>query len=122
VVWGAGWEFLEKDDEGIWFYNSENIECLPDTRRRVQTKKVYDEEGVSKAVEKYGMDYKNLEHVLSLWEIDCSHKKFRLLSATFYSKNSSIIQDYDDEKLKYFILEDILPDSYIELVRKKICK
>ena len=25
---GAEWKFLEKDDEGSWFYDSTNIECL----------------------------------------------------------------------------------------------
>jgi hypothetical protein len=77
---------------------------------------------VSKAVEKYGKDYMNLDHVLSVWEIDCLQRKFKLLSAIFHSKDNSIIQDYDDEKVKYFTLEDIPPDSYIELVRQKICK
>lgn len=121
-VGGADWKFLEMDDEGIWFYNSENIEFLPYSLRRVQTKKVYDEEGVSKAVEKYGKNYMNLEHVLSVWEIDCSHRKFRLLSAIFYSKNNSIIQGYDDEKEKHFRPEDIPADSYLELLYKKVCK
>jgi hypothetical protein len=121
-VWGTDWKFLEKDDEGSWFYNSETIECLSNNMIRVRTKKIYDEKGVSKAVEKYGKDYMNLDHVLSVWEIDCLQRKFKLLSAIFHSKDNSIIQDYDDEKVKYFTLEDIPPDSYIELVRQKICK
>jgi len=119
---GTDWKFLEKDDEGVWFYDSESIECLSNNMIRVRTKKIYDEKGVSKAVEKYGKDYMNLDHVLSVWEIDCLQRKFKLLSAIFHSKDNSIIQDYDDEKVKYFTLEDIPPDSYIELVRQKICK
>jgi len=120
-VWGADWKFLERDDEGIWFYDSENVERHSDNRIRVRIKKNYDKKGVWKAVEKYGTDYMNLDHVLSVWEIDCFQKKFRLLSAIFYSKDKSIIQDYADEKVKYFILEDIPPDSYIELVCTKVC-
>jgi len=120
-VWGADWKFLERDDEGIWFYDSENVERHSDNRIRVRTKKNYDKKGVWKAVEKYGKDYMNLDHVLSVWEIDCFQKKFRLLSAIFYSKDKSIIQGYDDDKVKYFALEDIPSDSYIELVCTKVC-
>ena len=118
---GAEWKFLEKDNEGSWFYDSTNIECLSDDIIRVRTKKIYDKKAVLKAVEKYGKDYMSLDHVRNLWEIDCVRRKFRLLSAVFYSKDNSIIYDYDDEKVKYFALEDIPPDSYIELVCKKVC-
>ena len=121
-VLAADWKYLENDDEGIWFYNSENIECLSKSIIRIWAKKIYDRKGVSTAVEKYGKDYMNLDHVLSVWEIDCFQKKFRLLSAIFYSKDKSIIQGYDDEKEKYFAPEDIPADSYIELLHKKICK
>lgn len=96
---GAEWKFLETDDEGIWFYDSESVECFSDDIIRVQTKKIYDKKGVLKAVEKHGKDYMNLDHVLSVWEIDCFRRKFRLLSAVFYSKDNSIIHDYDDEKV-----------------------
>ena len=121
-VWGADWKYLEKDDEGIWFYDSENIECLANNVIRVWAKKIYDSKGVSTAVEKYGEDYMNLDHVLAHWEIDCLQRKFRLVSSIFYSKNNSIIQDYDDEKERYFVPEDIPADSYIELLHKTICR
>jgi hypothetical protein len=121
-VWGEDWKYLEKDDEGIWFYDSENMECLPSNIIRVRAKKMYDEKAVQAAVEKYGKDYMNLDHVLTVWEIHCSQRKFRLISSIFYSKDNSIIQGYDDEKERYFVPEDIPADSYIELLHKKICK
>jgi hypothetical protein len=99
---GTDWKFLEKDDEGVWFYDSESIECLSNNMIRVRTKKIYDEKGVSKAVEKYGKDYISLDQVRSVWERDCFRRKVRLLSGVFYSKENSIIQDYDDEKVKYY--------------------
>jgi Surface-adhesin protein E len=121
-IWGAGWKYLEKDDEGIWFYDSENIECLANNIIRVWAKKIYDTKGVSAAVEKYGKDYMNLDHVLTVWEIHCSQKKFRLVSSIFFSKDNSIIQGYDDEKERYFAPADIPGDSYIELLHKTICR
>jgi hypothetical protein len=119
---GAEWKFLENDDEGIWFYDSENMECLSRNIIRVRTKKMYGEKAVQAAVEKYGKDYMNLDHVLSVWEIDCFQRKFRFLSAVFYAKDNSIIQGYNDEKERYFTPEDIPADSYIDLLYKKICR
>ena len=101
-VWGTDWKFLEKDDEGSWFYDSTNIECFSNDLIRVQTKKIYDKKGVLKAVEKYGKDYISLDQVRSVWERDCFRRKVRLLSGVFYSKENSIIQGYDDEKVKYY--------------------
>ena len=82
-VWGSGGKYLEKDDEGIWFYDSENIECLANNIIRVWSKKIYDPKGVSAAVEKYGKDYINLDHVFTIWEIHCSQRKFRLILSIF---------------------------------------
>jgi hypothetical protein len=101
-AWGEDWKYLEKDEEGIWFYDSENIECLANNIIRVWAQKIYDPKGVSAAVEKYGKDYMNLDHALTVWEIHCSQRKFRFVSSIFYSKDNSIIQGYDDEKERYF--------------------
>ena len=54
---GAEWKFLEKDDEGIWFYDSRNIECLSNDIIRVRTKKIYDKKGVAKHL-------KNMERII----------------------------------------------------------
>lgn len=121
-VWGADWKFLTEDDEGIWSYNSGDIECPSDSLLRIRAKKFYDGKGVLLAAEKYGKDYRDLDHVLCCWEIDCPRRKFRLISATFYTKDNSIIQGYDDEKEGYFTPEDIPADSYLELLYKKACK
>jgi hypothetical protein len=110
-VWRASWQFLEKDDEGIWFYDRENAQPHPNSLIRVRTKKIYGKEGVLNAVKKYGKDYMNLNHVLSVWEIDCLQRKFKLISAHFYSKDNTIIYAYDNEKEGYFTPEDITVNS-----------
>ena len=121
-VWRASWQFLEKDDEGIWLYDRENVQPHPNNLIRVRTKKIYGQKGVLNAVEKYGEAYRNLDHVLSVWEIDCPQRKFKLISARFYSKDNTIIQAYDDEKRRYFTPEDIPVDSYLELLYNQVCR
>jgi hypothetical protein len=118
---GASWQFLEKGEEGIWFYDHDP-ECPSTGFRIARTKKIYNQTGVQNNVGKYGEGYLNLDQAISVWEIDCPRRKFRLLSAIFYAKNQSIIECYDDEKEKYFVFEDIPIGSYLELLSKKICR
>jgi benzoyl-CoA reductase/2-hydroxyglutaryl-CoA dehydratase subunit BcrC/BadD/HgdB len=89
---------------------------------KVQTKKIYKEKAVLAAVDKYGKNYENLDHVLAEWEIDCVQRKFKLCSAIFYSKQNALIERYDAEKEGCLPPDDISPDSYLELLRKKVCR
>ena len=90
--------------------------------RIAQTKIIYNQNGVLKHVDKYGEGYLNLDQAISVWEIDCSQRKFRLRSATIYAKDQSIIECYDDGKEKYFAFQDIPVGSYLELLSKIICR
>lgn len=119
---GTDWKFIENDHEGPWFFDSEMMEYLSDRLVRVQTKKIYKEKAVLAAVDKYGEKYENLDYVLVQWEIDCFQKKFKLCSAIFYSKENAVIERYDAEKEGCLTPEDIPFDSYLELLRKKVCR
>jgi hypothetical protein len=121
-VGGADWKFIEKDDEGLWVYDAETVECFSKHRIKVQTRKIYDREAVLAAVEKYGKLYKNLDHVRAEWQIDCFQRKFTLCSATFHSKENDVIQRYDAVKEGCLTPEDIPPDSYLESLRRKVCR
>jgi hypothetical protein len=121
-VWGADWKLIEKDEEGLWFYDSAKMECIANNTLQVQTKKIYEEKAVPAAVEKYGTNYRNLDHVLAIWEINCLKRTFKLRSAIFYSKDNTVIEGYQAEKEGDLTPEDIPPDSYLELLRKKICR
>jgi hypothetical protein len=117
----ADWKFLERDDEGVWLFHSER-ERHGSSLYRVKTRKCYTPGAVLQATERYGKAYENLDHVLSVWEIDCPGRKFRLLSATFFAKDASIIQSYDDQKENSFVPEDIPPGSCLDLLYQRICE
>jgi len=121
-VGGADWKCIENDGEGLWFFDSETVEYLSDRLVRVPTKKIYKETAVLSAVDKYGVKYENLDYVLVQWEIDCFQKKFKLCSAIFYSKENTVIEGYHPEKEGRLTPEDIPSDSYLELLRKKVCR
>jgi len=119
---GADWKLIEKDDEGIWIYDAQTVNCLSNHRIKVQTRKFYERKAVLAFVEKYGGKYENLGYVLAQWEIDCFQKRFTLCSAVFYSEENSAIDGYHPEKEGCLTPEDIPPDSYLELLRRKVCR
>ncbi len=97
-------------------------ELRPNDRIKVQTRKIYERKAVIAFVDKYGEKNENLDSVLAEWEIDCFHRKFRLCSAIFYSKENIVIEGYYPEKEGCLTPDDIAPDSYLELLRKKVCR
>jgi integrase len=121
-VGGADWKFIENDGEGLWFFDSETMQYLSDRLVRVQTKKIYKEKAVLAAVDKYGKRYEDLDHVLAEWELDCFQKRFKLCSAVFFSKENAVIERYPVKKEDCLAAGEIPPDSYMELLRKKVCR
>jgi len=121
-VAGADWIFTEKDDEGLWGYDAEMMEHFPDHQVKVRTRKIYDRKAVLAAMEKYGKGYEDLDHVLAEWEIACFQRKFYLHSTIFYSKENVAIERYQPEKEGALTPEEIPPDSYLELLRRKVCR
>jgi hypothetical protein len=121
-VGGADWKFIEQDDEGLWVYDAETVECFSNHQIKVQTRKIYERKAVLAVVDKYGEKYENLDYVLAQGEIDCFQKKFKLCSAIFYSKENKVIEGYHAEKEGCLTPEDIPSDSHLELLRKKVCR
>jgi hypothetical protein len=121
-VRGEDWKFIANDDEGLWVYDAEKVEYFSNQRIKVQTRKIYERKAVLAAVENYGKSYENLDHVRAKWEIDCFQRKFKLCSAIFFSKKNAVIERYPAEKEECLTPEDIPPDSYLELLRKKVCR
>ena len=119
---GADWKFIGKDDEGLWMYDAETLKGDAHDRIKVQTRKIYERKAVLAAVDKYGEKYKNLDYVLAEWEIDCSQKKFKLCSAIFYSQENSVIERYHAGEKGCLTPEEIPSDSYLEILRKKVCR
>jgi hypothetical protein len=121
-IGGADWKFIEQDDEGLWIYDAETVECFSNHQIKVGTRKIYERKAVLAVVDKYGEKYENLDYVLAQWEIDCFQKKFKLCSAIFYSKENIVIEGYHAEKEGCLTPEDIPPESYLELLRKRVCR
>jgi hypothetical protein len=88
---GGGWRFYGFNDTSTYRYDSDSIIRLPKNMIRVWVKRSYTEKGIESMHEKYGDVYKNLDYSLSLFEINCVEKSFRVLTEKFYSDEGNLL-------------------------------
>ena len=124
-VWGADWKSIGSDDDFSYFYDSASITYPSKNIGRLWTKIIYKEKGRIKAMEQFRENkdllsiIKNVDHTLTLFEINCVDKKFRTLKGIFYSKDGNILKLVDATP---GIWKIIPPDTMYEAFYDVVCK
>ena len=91
----------------------------------VLEKEEYTDKGVNFVAEQLGKNYyENLGHLITLWQINCTEKKSRFLSLTYYSKERTVISSW---KMLYSSgaseeWSPFVPQSLGERLYKVVCK
>ena len=93
-VSGEEWIFYGNTDKYSCFYDAKSINHPSQNIVEVLEKEDYTNKGIDFMVGRLGEKYKNLSHLITLWQINCTDKKFRFLSLTYYSKESKVIYSY----------------------------
>jgi hypothetical protein len=57
--------------------------------------------------------------ILSLWNIDCSKKQYKVGQTAFYTSSNKLIASIDADILAEF--KDVIPDSMAESTVEKVC-
>jgi hypothetical protein len=91
---GEDWIYYGRTDKYLCFYDSKSISHPSPNIVEVTEKQNYTEKGVTFMVEEIGKKYEKLDHLITLWQINCADKKFRFLSLTYYSKEKTIIYSW----------------------------
>jgi hypothetical protein len=101
-----------------YFYDPESISTSYNIVK-VWTKIIYSEKDKQRYIKKFGKKYKKLDYSLSLSEIDCSKKRYRVLNLVYYALNGSVIDITDN-----FLAEwhSIIPDSVQETLFEEVCE
>lgn len=123
-VWGADWMFYGKTDKYSCSYDVGSISHRSDNIVEVSEKQDYTKKGVNFMMEELGKKYENLSHLTTIWQINCSEKKFRFLSLTYYSKEKTVIYSW---KILYSSgpseeWSPFITDSLGERLYKAVCK
>ena len=69
-------------------------------------------------VKRHGQKFENLDHDLTLWEIDCADRMFRFLSGIYYSQRNEVLSS-DTTKAGW---RSITPESIIGRLYEEVCK
>ena len=118
--WGADWEFILKDaQDNVWEIDTASISRQPNNIMKVWLKITYSKEAVNRRIKEYGeKKYKDLSYVQVLEEYNCTEKKQRSLTSTYYSSGRKVIRSFQSPG-KWSSID---PESTGEAVFKEVCK
>jgi hypothetical protein len=121
--WGADWQFYARGEEYEFFYDAESITSPDKNQVKVWVKIVADEGMVRRrfaASGKTPADEDLFSYQKVLTEINCSERKQRNLTINNYSKIGKYLSSYAASALGDWQL--IVPESFGEMLHKKVCK
>jgi hypothetical protein len=90
-AWGENWKGLNSDDSGASYYDLDSRILISQGVFRVWEQYVYTAESVTKKMLKHGSKYEDLKSSMTLWEINCTGKKARIISTGDYSHDGKVI-------------------------------
>ena len=90
-VWGENWKALKSDESGASYYDLDSRILISQGVFRVREQYIYTAESVTKKMMKYGSKYESLKSSVTLWEINCTEKKARIISTGDYSHDGKVI-------------------------------
>jgi hypothetical protein len=125
-VWGEDWRGFGTTEvnAGRWFYDAESLTYPSKDIVSVRTN-VYvwtdtnSKKGTDRYVEELKKRFKNLNHVMSLTEVDCKDKRVRNLEITSYSNDGKVLSFAQNPKKDW---DSIVPGSRDEALYKAVCK
>lgn len=79
---------------------------------------IYGEKRVKEYIKGIGPEFKELSYDLSSMEFNCSEKKFRLLTFSYYNQNGSLISSFTSDSSSWNF---IFPDSILEALFNIVC-
>jgi hypothetical protein len=116
---GADWKVYAHTDEGnAYHYDKQSITRTADNHVCVWIKIIFSDEGIREVISKLGEKYNNISDTIFYYKVDCTEKKWKLLSGTDYSKDGKVISSSDNDTKWSFII----PDSMMNALYEKVCK
>ncbi len=88
---GATWKLYATTDEASYYYDADSLTHPSGNIVQISVKLHFTEKGIIEMVKEFGKHYQNLSEEINSYEINCSEKKFRILSVTRTSKEGQVI-------------------------------
>ena len=120
-VWGANWKSCGITDLYFCFYDTQSLTRPSKNIVRVWVRWMYTEKGrldEQRALAKDGY-LKSVDYSEILHELNCSERKYRVLSLNYYDFSGGSIAEFARSSSTW---EFINPESMIEILYKEVCK
>jgi hypothetical protein len=114
----ADWVQFAKTEDADLYYDKDDITRSSSGTDNVWVKYVYTEVGVKDRVKQLGPKFENLDHSITLFEIDCVGELVLSLSTVYFSKDKSVLKIEEPEKSWVYISTGSLFDT----LYGKVCK
>lgn len=101
----------------ICYYDPQSIKQISKDVVQVWQKTSYSKKGVQNMIETFGPAYKEVSYAVELGEYNCSEKKLRYLSTTFYKQDGAAIIRSSDASSWGFVA----PESMSEILFNVVC-
>lgn len=118
-AWGTDWKAYGGTNDGVFYYDIENITHPSKNIIRFWHKAIFSEAGIREAVNTFGKDYENLDHSISLREINCSEKMIRSLAVTYYSNDGAVLDSAMDYEAEWHLIDST---AIIESLYQRLCE
>jgi hypothetical protein len=116
--YGADWKLIGTSWETDYYYDPQSIQLLSKDIVRVWMKKIYAEKSVQEYIKGIGPEFKELSYDHSLIEFNCSEKKNRLLTFTYYNRDGGVISTFTSDSSSWNF---IVPNSILEALFNIVC-
>jgi hypothetical protein len=113
---GADWKFLQRNANGDFFYDAENITYSSEQMVGVWLKVVYSERF------KEQESLNNFSQTIGFWEISCRDGMIRLLSSSHHSKGEEMLPPSHPRVYLTPDWEPIPANTVLDALRMMVCK
>lgn len=110
---GADWKFFQKNFQGEFFYDADQITRSSENAVGIWLKIVYSE----KFIKEEGLD--ELKQTIGLWEINCKDKKVCLLSTSHHSQEGELSAPQVQLPPEW---KSITPGTIMDTLYQELCK
>jgi len=117
-VLASDWKLVGTSWETGYFYDPQKVSRLSQDIVQVWMKKNYGEKRVKEFVKGVGPEFKELSYDISLIEFNCSEKKSRLLTFSYYRQDGGLITSFTPDSSSWNF---IVPDSILEALFTIVC-
>jgi len=118
VGYGADWKLIGTSWETDYYYDPQSEQVLSKDIVQVWIKKIYGEKKVKEFIKGIGPEFKELSYDNSLIEFNCSEKKSRLLTFSYYRKDGGLITSFTPDSSSWNF---IVPNSILEALFNIVC-